>query len=174
MLGRALCVVSGGPDTHRGKCQQDHVGDGPPKSTSARSQGRAAPAIALRPPPSFSKSVRSPMLPCTCKESSLRRSACLAHTSASFEQNKNTCVQDGIYHWCHIRSGGIHPRSTIVGVVAVGPSLKAGQPAPRRAGGKVLMCWCLQQEASSSIVEIPQRQALVASGHWRRRARRYL
>nr|CAB3479402.1 unnamed protein product [Digitaria exilis] len=98
LLGCALCVVSGGPDTsalHRGKCQEDHVGDGP--------RSRAAPAIALRPPPSFSKSVRSPMLPCTCK-----RARCVA----------------GLVLLTHQLAfgGGIHPRSTT-------PLLLEGRPA---------------------------------------------
>jgi hypothetical protein len=77
-------------ESYRGKCQEGHVGDGSPRSTSARSQGRAAPAIALRPPsidpiPLLAKSVRSglPHAMHMHEHLSLRHSACLAHTSAS-------------------------------------------------------------------------------------------
>jgi hypothetical protein len=102
---RASHVRTGprGPKATREKCQWGHVGNGSPESTSARSQGRAAPAIALRPPRCFLGSG----LPCQlrCMHEHLSHSAgsvCLAHASAwpvSARTRTTTPVHNGVYHW---------------------------------------------------------------------------
>jgi hypothetical protein len=93
-------------ESHRRICQEGHVGDGSPESTSARSQGRAAPAIALRPPPCFLDQVRSPMPACMHEHLPQNRTrwqclscshiSCLAMQSAVHartQTNNNTCAQ---------------------------------------------------------------------------------
>jgi len=107
-LAGLFIIMSGGLDTsarwvpraesYRGKCQEGHVGGGSPKSTSARSQGRAAPAIALRPPPSLGHAMHAHA---GQEHLSLRHSACLAHTSASSVRAHAATEQ---HHLCKMAS----------------------------------------------------------------------
>ena len=72
-------------ESHRRKCQEGHVGDGSPESTSARSQGRAAPAMALRPPPCMHGHLSERWQCLSCSHISL--------ASQCKNTNNNTCAQ---------------------------------------------------------------------------------